>query len=135
MIAMADGTSEPIERIRPGELVRAYDPTSGSFVATPAIDVLRHGPERSSDGIVVINGRLHATTNHPIWVDGQRMRADHLDVGSVILVRSEDRSSDVHRETVQSLELVPGGVPTFDLRVGDPGTFVADGIVVFIKTP
>lgn len=37
------------------------------------------------------------------------------------------------RDEVRSLQLIPGKVPTFDVRVGEPRTYVADGIVVFLK--
>jgi hypothetical protein len=80
---------------------------------------------------------LHVTTNHPIWVDGRRVRADELDLGSPILLLDgpprAGEKAEGHRDVVRSLELVEGHVPTFDLRVGEPGTYVADGIVVFLK--
>jgi hypothetical protein len=137
MITMADGTFEPIDRMRAGELVRAYDAAKGDFVAAAVTAVLQHDPEASSAGIVVINGTLRVTTNHPIWVDGRRVRADELDLGSPILLlpgsgRAGERLEG-RRDVVRSLELVAGEVPTFDLRVGEPGTYVADGIVVFLK--
>ena len=136
-ITMADGTLEPIDGLRRGQLVRSYDATAGAFVAAPVIEVVQHDPDVSLDGIVVVNGTLRVTTNHPIWVDGRRVRADELDLGSTLLLlpgsgRAGERVEG-HREQVRSLELVAGGVPTFDLRVGEPGTYVADGIVVFIK--
>jgi hypothetical protein len=133
-IAMADGTTEPIDAVRPGESVRAYDAATGSFVAAPVLELKMHDPVASADGIVVVNGTLHVTTNHPIFVEGVRVRADRLDVGSPILLHSSAPSDvEARRDTVRSLELVPGGVPTYDLRVGGPGTYVADGIVVFLK--
>jgi hypothetical protein len=134
-IAMADGTLEPIDRVRAGDVVRAYDAKTGVFVPAPVTAVLQHDPEVSADGIVVVNGTLHVTPNHPIWVDGRRVRADSLDVGSSILLHtvSTDGKVEAHRDQVWSLQLVAGRVPTYDLKIGEPGTYVADGIVVFIK--
>ena len=43
------------------------------------------------------------------------------------------RTTGTRRETIGTLQLVAGGVPTFDLRVGGPGTYVANGVVVFLK--
>jgi hypothetical protein len=71
MITMADRTLEPIDRVHAGELVRSYDVTTGAFVAASVTAVVQHDPEASSAGIVVVNGTLHVTTNHPIWVDGR----------------------------------------------------------------
>jgi hypothetical protein len=136
MITMADGTLEPIDSLHPGELVRAYDAKASAFVAASVIEVIQHEPAASSNGVVIVNGTLRVTTNHPIWVDGQRVRADELDLGSSILLAPRSGKGERavgRRELVQSLELVAGGMPTFDLRVGEPRTYVADGIVVFIK--
>jgi len=136
MITMADGTLEPIDRVHAGELVRGFDVNTGAFVAASVIAVVQHDPEASSDGIVVVNGTLRVTTNHPIWVDGRRVRADQLDLGSPILLlpgAGAGERPEGRRDRVRSLELVAGRVPTFDLKVGEPGTYVADGIVVFVK--
>jgi hypothetical protein len=136
MITMADGTLEPIERVHTGEQVRAYDVTRDAFVAADVIDLVQHDPEASRDGIVLVNGTLRVTTNHPIWVDGQRVRADELELGSALFLPVEpaqDGKVEGRRNRVWSLQLLEGQVPTFDLRVGAPGTFVAGGIVVFVK--
>jgi len=136
MITMADGTLEPIEHVHAGERVRAYDVTEGAFVAAEVTDVVQHDPEASRDGIVLVNGRLRVTTNHPIWVEGRRVRADELELGSTLLlpgVDAPDRQVEGRRGQVWSLQLLEGRVTTFDLRVGAPWTYVADGIVVFLK--
>ncbi len=134
MIAMADGMLRPIEQVRPGQRVRSYDAATGRFVDTAVTAVVEHSPEVSSAGIVVVNGTLHVTTNHPIWVDGQRVRADQLDVGSSIMLLGPSADGvAAHRDVVRSLALIPGNVATFDLKVGEPGTYVANGIVVFLK--
>jgi hypothetical protein len=136
MITMADGTLEPIERVRAGERVRAYDVTSDAFAAAEVSEVVQHEPEASRDGIVLVNGTLRVTTNHPIWVDGRRVRADELELGSTLLLpgeRDADGRVERRRDQVWSLQLLEGRVPTFDLRVGAPGTYVANGIVVFLK--
>ena len=133
-IAMADGTTRPIEDVRTGDMISAYDVARDAFVPAPVLETLSHGPESSADGIVIVNGTLRVTTNHPIWVDGQRVRADHLDVGSSLTLLTPGlRAFEPHRDAVRSLELVAGSVPTFNLRVGGPGTYVAGGIVVFLK--
>jgi hypothetical protein len=136
MITMADGTVEPIEDVRAGERVRAYDVTSDAFVAAEVSGVVEHDPAASRDGIVLVNGTLRVTTNHPIWVDGRRVRADELELGSTLLLpgeRGPDGWIERRRDQVWSLQLLEGRVPTFDLRVGAPGTYVANGIVVFLK--
>jgi hypothetical protein len=136
MITMADGSREPIDRVRPGELVRAYDVATNAFVPATVTEVVQHDPEASRDGIILVNGTLRVTTNHPIWVDGRRVRADELQLGSALLLPSErgpEGRVEGRRDEVRSLQLLEGRVPTFDLRVGDPGTYVADGIVVFLK--
>jgi hypothetical protein len=131
---MADGTTEPIEDVHAGEIVRAYDPPSRTFVTTPVLEAMVHDPAASADGIVVVNGTLRMTTNHPVFVDGGRVRADQLQVGSGLMLHAPGLGLAAGvRDTVRSLELEPGGVTTYDLRVGAPGTYVAGGVVVWIK--
>jgi hypothetical protein len=136
MITMADGTLEPIEQVHAGERVRAYDVTTDAFVAADVTDVVHHDPESSRDGIILVNGTLRVTTNHPIWVDGQRVRADALELGSTLMLPGERGPGgrvEGRRAQVWSLQLLEGGVPTYDLRVREPWTYIADGIVVFLK--
>jgi hypothetical protein len=130
-IAMADGSLRPIEQVRVGERVRSYDPGTGRFVSAEVLATPSHGFEESGGGLVVINGTLLVTPNHPIYAGGVRTRAAALRVGDTIMTVGPDGAPVP--DHVRSLESTPSSEGTFDLRVGGPGTYIADGIVVWIK--
>ena len=129
-ISLADGTTRAIEAIKVGELVKSYDPASGRFVAATVKEVVRHDAQSSTEVIMVIDGVLHVTPNHPMHVGGRQVRADELKVGDELVVVE---GGAPRGRVVSSVEREPGLVPTFDLVVDGPGNFVAEGIVVDIK--
>jgi hypothetical protein len=146
---MADGTQKPIELVRAGDWVASFDTATGQPVRARVTAALHHGPEFSRDGIVVVDGVLRVTTNHPLYVGGRAVRADELRVGDSLLVarsramvrapvlldknRALLRFDRVNIDTVHTLERAPGEVETYDLKVDGPGTFFVDGILVLIK--
>lgn len=127
-VLLADGSRKPIESIRAGEIVLAADPVTGQAMPRPVSGVAIHGPADSADGIVVINGSLRSTRNHPFWVDGTSVRADALQVGQMLHVASVDGGKTTIRSIpVTSVQIEPGSVTTYDLKFAPPaGYFVGD---------
>lgn len=125
---MADGSSKPIASIHVGDLVLAADPSTGQPAPRQVFVVAVHGPEDSSGGLVVINGGIHSTRNHPFWVDGQSVRADQLHVGQMLrVVRVDGGNTTVRSIAVTSVAVEPGSVTTYDLKFRQPaGYFVGD---------
>jgi hypothetical protein len=85
LVLMADGTTKPISKIRPGDMVLAQDPETGEIGARKVTDAWVH-----DDDLVrlEIDGDIVRTTeDHPFWndTDQQWQRADQLDSGDVVL--------------------------------------------------
>ncbi|MFC7550750.1 polymorphic toxin-type HINT domain-containing protein [Plantactinospora sp. GCM10030261] len=76
-VLMADGTSKPIEQIRPGDKVIATDPETGKRAAKPVTATITGDGEKTLIDIDVTtsNGddhrteRITATDGHPFWID------------------------------------------------------------------
>ena len=128
---MADGSRKPIERVSPGEWVRSADPETGEVRAARVTGRKVHPSTSSEGGIVVVNGAVHATRNHPIWARGQRLHIEEVKIGDDIVV-SGAGGRTIH-EKVRSVELRPGGVETYDLVLDGGKSYFVDGVMMLIK--
>jgi len=126
MVLMADGRTLPIETLRVGDLVVAWDPeTDGEPEAHPVVDVIPSVATRivvlellSRDGVA---GVLRVTGEHPFWVVGAGwVAADSL--------RAGDRLVDGHgRHVAVSTTAEASAVSvTYNLTVDGVSTFVVD---------
>lgn len=121
---MADGTTKPIEEIKKGDKVLAYDEKSKEFKTAKVTKVLNH----ISDGYLVINGNLKITENHPVYSNGKWIHIGRLKEGDMLF---DDKKQAVQ---IISKEHVPGKVKTYNLDVNPYHTYIANGYVVHNKT-
>lgn len=77
---MADGTTEPIQSINPGEVVLSYDTASGRLYP----DVVVANVNLSAHGEYVINGVLHTDYKELFYTKRGWIASDHLKVGDEI---------------------------------------------------
>jgi hypothetical protein len=128
---MADGTKKAIESILPGDWVRTADPALGTFGKEQVVERKVHAGALSRAGIVVIDGALRATRNHPLWVNGKSATMEDVREGDVVMQASVGGS--VARR-VSRVTLEPGGMMTYDLVLaGAGGHYFADGVMVQLK--
>jgi hypothetical protein len=78
---MADGSIRPIEDVKVGDEVLAYDEASG---ATKHARVGTAYAPRSVDGYYVINGVVTATGSQPVLSDGKWITVSALKVGNTL---------------------------------------------------
>lgn len=129
-VTIADGSRKSIERIRVGQLVLSFDEATNALVPGR---VERTFIRQDADSLVVVNGALFATPNHPFytqrgWVLAGLLRdADRLvglhDAKSGIAARVEP-------DEVRTLTVVPTAVTTFNLRVAHQHNYFAGGFLV-----
>jgi hypothetical protein len=135
-IAMADGTTRPIERVAVGDWVLAYDFAREQVVPAHVVRTFVHPAHEESASIVQINGDLRATTNHPFYANGRWVRAGQLNVGDSLLLLSSDRevSLTVPLQTrVLSLSMEQERETTFNLEVGTYHNYFAGDMLVHNK--
>jgi hypothetical protein len=129
-ITMADGTTRPIERILPGDSVVAYDVDAHTLVASTV--ERRYVHPYNGQGTVLING-IQATVDHPFYVDGEWVSADHLNVGDHTLSLAEERASpEMVTGSISSLVLMNTHVPpvVYNLEVRQYHDYFAGSMLV-----
>jgi len=131
-VVMADGTSKGIDAVRAGEIVLSFNPSSHLVVPGRVMGTRTHAPEAAPE-LVLVNESLLTTIDHPFYVDGTRIRADALGVGTRLLHMSE--KATLEERAVMSLRRVPGHVATFELIVDGSGIYLVDSLMVFGKMP
>jgi hypothetical protein len=129
-IAMADGTTVPIERVRIGDQVLAYDVRTGVTRPQLVSQTYHHAADENHEGMVLINGTVHATGNHPVYANGRFVRADRLAAGDALIQLG---SSGAATNAIATLEMSEGEVETFNLEVEGDHDYFAGGILVHNK--
>jgi hypothetical protein len=128
-ITMADGSQKPIESVVAGDWVRTADPATGIFGKQQVVERTAHASELSLAGIVVVDGLLHATRNHPITANGKTVSMEQLQVGDVVTTSNGAGGTVATR--IRNVTLVPGGVPTYDLVLADHSNhYFAEGVMI-----
>jgi hypothetical protein len=131
-VTMADGSSKPIETIRGGDAVLAFDLASGRTVAEPVEELIVH---HDHPALVVVNGTLTTTPEHRFYADGAWMRADQLRVGALLVTMGAGLDHPV-AEPVESLSEMDGGTTVYNLEVGEQHNYFAGGVLVHnLKIP
>ncbi|MFH1232132.1 MAG: polymorphic toxin-type HINT domain-containing protein [Planctomycetota bacterium] len=125
-ILMADGSSKPIEDIKVGDIVLAFDQESGEMKPDKVSEIFRHPKE---DTYLVINGHLKVTPIHPVLSKGKWVSIGDLKVGDS-LTNTEGKDVPIKTITVAK-ELVD----IYNFEVNPYHTYVADGYIVHNRKP
>jgi hypothetical protein len=152
-VTMADGSTRPIESIRDGDLVLAYDTKSGKPEVSKVTRTVVHDHWKERADTVLINGTLRATVNHPFFANGKWRRADQLKVGDTLVralptrkdtgavVRATSVLGDgaaaepaplpsIDTVTVKSIQRMPGADVVYNLEVEKYHDFFSGGVLV-----
>jgi hypothetical protein len=129
-VTMADGSRRPIQEVAVGDSVQSYDSDTQQLVTSVVLETTHH-PKEEVSAFVRVNGQLRLTPNHPVYTPLGAKAAGDLVVGDSI-VSIDAHGAPVH-DVVRSLERLPANEDVYDLRVGGPGDFIVDGVIVFIK--
>jgi predicted lipid-binding transport protein (Tim44 family) len=122
------GGDRPIETLAPGDLVVAID-DAGRAVQTRV--QARYETVAARFTLTTDTGRLVTTAEHPLrGTDGQFREAASFRPGDLLSTWHRGR---LHATAVRTVESASDLVTVYNLRVGEPHTFVADGYVVHNK--
>ncbi len=108
----------PIESLRVGDLVYAYDFTQNAVVKSPVLQLYQSQTQHLVD--VQVAGRtIKATRQHRFWVEnaGDWLPAAQLEAGMTL--KLVDGSSSA----IQAVEVYPAASPTFNLEVAQAHTY------------
>jgi hypothetical protein len=130
---MADGTLEPIEKIRVGERVLAFDEATGRVVPAAVTQLFVHPNWQNKARTILINGRVRATENHPFFVNGQWERAENIRSGDLLRTLTPPglgAASATISEAVVHLVPLSGVDTVYNLEVERYHTYFAEGLLV-----
>ena len=122
-ILLANGKTLPIERIKIGDLVLAFDEATKSLKKDKVKKFFVH----QTNQYLIINGRLKVTTNHPTYSKGKWIEIGKLKVGD------ELRDAQGKALPITSIQRIKEKVTVYNLEVNPYHTYIADGIVVHNK--
>jgi Domain of unknown function (DUF4157)/Pretoxin HINT domain len=134
-VTLADGSSQPIRTIRPGERVLAVpdgEVESAMLRACIVDKVLQYAPAEYlllsfDDGTV-----LRVTPNHPLFAEGGWRAAGELRAGDAVAVLDGSRAG-LRRARVSRVAPQPAELVVYDLVVADCHTFFANGVLAHNK--
>lgn len=136
-VLLADGSTEPIERVTPGTEVEAFNPDTGAQVAEPVSAQIVGSGKKDLDQITIADGAdagtLTATANHPFWDPdsrswinasvlrpGEHLLDQHGGLARIISVLPYARSMTVYNLTVADLH-------TYYVQAGSAAVAVHNG--------
>ncbi|MEV5720490.1 polymorphic toxin-type HINT domain-containing protein [Amycolatopsis mediterranei] len=130
-VVLADGSTKPIDQVRPGDVVEATDPATGKTAPHKVIATIVHGDEGDLTHLTVSGGgSLDATSWHPVWVDelGQFVPIGNLVVGEHV------KSADGTHTAVTAVRRYQQVRPVYDLTIEGVHTYyvVADDTSVLV---
>ncbi|MBI3687533.1 MAG: discoidin domain-containing protein, partial [Actinobacteria bacterium] len=119
-VLLADGSREPIGRVRVGERVLATDPWTGRTAARTVERVIVHGGRHTMVDVAFGDGStLTATDHHPFWDAGTGVFTDAVNLHPGDRVREPSgrllfvRMIHAHVEDVTAYNLTVEGIHTF----------------------
>lgn len=127
-ITMANGSERPIEEITPGDLVLSFD---GAALVEGR--VTRMVVRLNADRLVVVNGALRATPNHPFYTPGGLVRAGALEVGTT-LFNVTGAALGIAPQAIDTLVVEDGPVVTYNLEIAEHHRYFAGGFLVDDRT-
>ena len=124
-VLMADGSSKPIDKLRVGDLVEAYDPATGK-TGPHRVTAVMVNRDPATEHLVLDTGALETTPNHPFYTtDRGWVEAGQLKIGEHI------RTATGTDALVVSFTVDPHPARMWDITVaGAHSFFVGSGEVL-----
>jgi hypothetical protein len=106
-VALADGRTESIARIKKGDLLLTYNEETGTLTKSPVVGTLA----AVENHYYLFNGRIKVTAMHRIFTDKGWKRAQDIDRGDKI------RMADGRFQEIVARDFVPGDLAVYNLEV------------------
>jgi len=122
-ILLADGSFRPIEKLKVGDWVLAFDEKTKTLKKDKVKEFFEHETEE----YLIVNGHLRVTANHPVYSEGKWTEIGKLKVGDALL----DHKGNPY--PITSIQKVKEHVKVYNLEVNPYHTYIAGGVVVHNK--
>ncbi len=119
-ILMANNKTKPIEQIKAGDIILAYDIENGKAVKDRVKKTFIH----DADSYLIINNELKVTDNHPVFSNGKWVAVGSLKRGDTILNKMGEY------QEIKTIQLVKANVKVYNFEVNPYHTYIANGYVV-----
>ncbi|MDP2939725.1 MAG: polymorphic toxin-type HINT domain-containing protein [Candidatus Omnitrophota bacterium] len=119
-ILMSDKTLKPIEQIKKGDSILAYDVETNKTIPDKVKQVFVH----DTDNYLIINNKLKITPNHLVYANGKWMEIGKLKIGDKILTHKGKY------QNIKSIKQIKAPVKVYNFEVNPKHTYIANGYVV-----
>lgn len=126
-IIMSDDTLKNIEDVKIGEYVKSYDEKTNKIVNGKVGHIFVHTKDIMEDFYLVINNKLRVTAEHPIYRNGEWIKAEDLKIGDKL--KTYNKESFV----ISSIDRIYEKEVTYNIYVEDYNTYFADEILAHNK--
>ena len=126
MILTGDGSEIPIEDIKEGMEVYAFDKESGELKISKVSQTFFHPKENT---YLIVNDNLLVTPNHPVLNNNKWVEIGELEEGDMLT------DKDNNPILISKIEEVDELSDVFNFEVEKYHTYVAEGIIVHNKNP
>ncbi|MFC1703671.1 C1 family peptidase [Candidatus Omnitrophota bacterium] len=124
-ILMSNGTEKPIEQVKVGDKVFAFDEATEEFKEDKVVEFFEHPAEE----YLVINEYLKVTKNHPVYTNGTWVEIGSLKLGDELFGREGKPVK------ITSIQEIKEHTQVYNLEVNPLHTYIAGGVVVHNKRP
>jgi len=124
-ILLVDGSFKPIEQVKVGDRIMAFDEKTRSLKPGTVSKLFQH----DADAYLIINQHLKVTGNHPVYSKGKWVEIGRLKIGDTLM------NARGKPEPIASIQQVTEPVKVYNLEVNPYHTYIAGGIVVHNKPP
>ncbi|MBM3247853.1 MAG: hypothetical protein FJZ10_00285 [Candidatus Omnitrophica bacterium] len=119
-VLMADDSTKPIEQIKPGDNVWAYNEKTGKNEKNTVTKLLIHKAKR----YLIINGALKVTPEHRFYYEGKWVKIGALKIGDKLF------NFKGQTEEIKSIERKNERVTVYNLTVNPAHTYFVTGLLV-----
>jgi beta propeller repeat protein len=123
-ILMANHKQKPIEAVKVGDKVLAFDEKTKKLKKDRVKEVFHH----VADEYLVVNGYLKVTKDHPVYSNGKWIEIGKLKIGDNLF------NQNGKAELIKSIEIIKEKADVYNIEVNPYHTYIAGGIVVHNKT-
>ncbi len=120
-ILLANGTSSPIESIKPGDVIKTRKSETNSALVKAKVSSVHIA---TVSGILKINNNLEVTPEHIVWLNGRWQEIGNAQIGDLLFDRQGKKVQ------IASIEWLSGKRTVYNLEIENRHTYFANSVWV-----